>query len=78
MLLLRQWHWRVEIKSIYDEPEKFEGKEVKVSGWVKSARGGKSFGFLDLNDGTCFKGVQVVFDADKINNFEVVSKLNTG
>ena len=69
---------RIEIKSIYDAPEKFEGKEVKVSGWVKSARGGKSFGFLDLNDGTCFKGVQVVFDADKINNFEVVSKLNTG
>ena len=69
---------RIEIKSIYDAPEKFEGKAVKVSGWVKSARGGKSFGFLDLNDGTCFKGVQVVFDADKIDNFDVVSKLNTG
>lgn len=69
---------RIEIKSIYDAPEKFEGKSVKVSGWVKSARGGKSFGFLDLNDGTCFKGVQVVFDADKIDNFDVVSKLNTG
>ncbi len=69
---------RIEIKSIHDAPEKFEGKQVKVSGWVKSARGGKSFGFLDLNDGTCFKGVQVVFDADKIDNFEVVSKLNTG
>ena len=69
---------RIEIKSIYDAPEKFEGKSVKVSGWVKSARGGKSFGFLDLNDGTCFKGVQVVFDVDKIDNFDVVSKLNTG
>ena len=69
---------RIEIKSIYDAPEKFSGKAVKVSGWVKSARGGKSFGFLDLNDGTCFKGVQVVFDADKLSNFDLVSKLNTG
>lgn len=69
---------RIEIKSIYEAPEKFEGKSVKVSGWVRSARGGKSFGFLDLNDGTSFKGVQVVFDADKIENFDVVSKLNTG
>lgn len=69
---------RIEIKSIYEAPEKFEGKSVKVSGWVRSARGGKSFGFLDLNDGTSFRGVQVVFDADKIENFDVVSKLNTG
>ena len=69
---------RIEIKSIYEAPEKLEGKDVRVSGWVKSARGGKSFGFLDLNDGTSFKGVQVVFDADKIENFDIVSKLNTG
>ena len=69
---------RIEIKSIYEDAQKFEGQEVRVSGWVKSARGGKSFGFLDLSDGTCFKGVQVVFDADKIENFDVVSKLNTG
>ena len=69
---------RTEIKSIYDAPKKFADQQVKVSGWVRSARGGKSFGFLDLNDGTSFKGVQVVFDADKIANFDVVSKLNTG
>lgn len=69
---------RIEIKTIYDDPSKFEGKDVKVAGWVRSARGGKSFGFLDLNDGTSFKGVQVVFDADKLDNFDDVSKLNTG
>lgn len=69
---------RTEIKNIYDDPSKFDGKTIKVAGWVRSARGGKSFGFLDLNDGTSFKGVQVVFDADKIDNFDDVSKLNTG
>ncbi|MBR7172668.1 MAG: asparagine--tRNA ligase [Clostridia bacterium] len=69
---------KLDIKKIYDNPAEFENKLVKVAGWVKSARGGKSFGFLDLNDGSCFKGVQVVFDADKISNFDDVSKLNTG
>ena len=69
---------KLDIKKIYENPAEFEGKIVKLAGWVKSARGGKSFGFIDLNDGSCFKGVQVVFDADKISNFEAVSKLNTG
>lgn len=69
---------KIEIKKIYEKPEMFDKKSVKVSGWIKSARGGKSFGFLDLNDGSAFKGVQVVFDADKISNFDEVSKLNTG
>ena len=69
---------KLDVKKIYEKPEMFDKKEVFVSGWIKSARGGKSFGFLDLNDGSCFKGVQVVFDADKISNFDEVSKLNTG
>ncbi len=69
---------RIEIKKIYESPEKFEGALVKVAGWVRSARGGKSFGFLDLNDGSSFKGIQVVFDADKLSNFDEISKLNTG
>ena len=69
---------KIEIKRIYEDPAKFAGKQVKVSGWVKSARGGKSFGFLDLNDGSSFKGIQIVFDADKLSNFDEVSNLNTG
>lgn len=69
---------KLDIKKIYENPSEFEGKNVKVAGWVRSARGGKAFGFLDLNDGSCFKGVQIVFDADKISNFDEVSKLNTG
>ena len=69
---------KLDIKKIYENPNAYENKLVKVAGWVRSARGGKTFGFLDLNDGSCFKGVQVVFDADKIENFDEVSKLNTG
>ena len=69
---------KLDIKKIYADAKNYENKEVTVAGWVKSARGGKAFGFIDLNDGSCFKGVQVVFDADKISNFDEVSKLNTG
>ena len=69
---------KLDIKKIYENKENYENKQVTVAGWVKSARGGKAFGFIDLNDGSSFKGVQVVFDADKISNFDEVSKLNTG
>jgi len=69
---------KIDIKKFYENSKMYENKKVKVAGWVKSARGGKSFGFIDLNDGSSFKGIQVVFDAEKLNNFEDVSKLNTG
>ena len=69
---------KIDIKNFYENVNEYADKEVKIAGWIKSARGGKSFGFLDVNDGSSFKGVQVVFDADKISNFDVVSKLNTG
>lgn len=69
---------KIDIKQIYMTPDEFAGKQVSVSGWVKSARGGKSFGFIDLNDGSSFKGIQIVFDADKLDNFDEISKLNTG
>ncbi len=69
---------KLDIKKIYDNPADYANKTVKIAGWVKSARGGKAFGFLDVNDGSCFKGVQAVFDADKLSNFDEISKLNTG
>lgn len=69
---------KIDIKCFYENADDFDKKVVTVAGWVKSARGGKSFGFLDLNDGTSFKGVQIVFDAEKLSNFDAVAKLNTG
>ena len=69
---------KIDIKEIKTSLKDFNGKEVKISGWVKSARDMKNFGFIDLNDGTCFKGAQVVFNADKIDNYDKVAKLNTG
>ena len=61
------------VKSLYRETEKFLDQEVHLSGWVRKIRDQKNFGFIELNDGTFFKGVQIVFDT-KLENFEEVAK----
>ena len=50
------------IKDLYRESEKFFEKEVQVSGWIKTVRDSKTFGFIELNDGSFFKNLQIVFD----------------
>ncbi len=52
--------------------------EITVCGWVRSIRDSKSFGFIDLNDGSCLKCAQIVFERDIIDNYEVISHLNVG
>lgn len=61
------------VKELYRNTELYIGKEIKVGGWVRTLRNSKSFGFIELNDGTFFKNVQVVFD-DKLNNFDEIGK----
>ncbi len=63
------------VKSLFRETEKHLDQEVQLSGWVRKIRDQKSFGFIELNDGTFFKGIQVVFDA-KLSNFEEIAKLS--
>lgn len=63
------------VKSLFRETEKYFDKEVHLSGWVRKIRDQKNFGFIELNDGTFFKGVQVVFDTN-LPNFEAVAKLS--
>ena len=64
---------KVLVKSLYRKTEDFIGKEVILSGWLKKIRAQKNFGFIELNDGSFFKGVQVVFDTN-LPNFEEISK----
>ena len=54
---------RHEIKDIYQHMEDFGGKTVTLGGWVRNLRDSKAFGFIDLNDGSCFKSVQAVIVA---------------
>ena len=67
----------IEIKDLYENKENFIDKEIEVGGWVRSIRDSKTFGFIVLNDGTCFKPLQVVY-SDKLDNFSEVSKTNIG
>ena len=68
----------VDIRDLYRDREKYIGKEITVGGWLRNNRDSKTFGFAVINDGTYFETLQVVYDADKIDNFGVVSKLNVG
>jgi asparaginyl-tRNA synthetase len=61
------------VKDIWRQYESFIGKTVTVSGWIRTLRSSKNFGFIELNDGTFFKNLQIVFD-DKQGNFEEICK----
>ena len=50
------------ISNIYASAESFGGKTVTLGGWVRNLRDSKAFGFIDLNDGSYFRSVQVVFE----------------
>ena len=65
----------VEIKSLFRESEKYADSEIVVNGWVRTNRGSNKFGFIELNDGSFFKSVQIVYEAEFLDNFEEVSKI---
>ena len=71
---------RTEIKKLYDNAEAFVDGEITVAGWIRSNRDSKALGFIELNDGSCFKGVQVVFEREKLGDekYQDAAKLNTG
>lgn len=69
---------RVEIINLYKNVGLYSNKNVTVCGWVKTIRNSKVLGFIDLNDGSCFNGVQVVFLEENLENFKDILKLNVG
>ena len=69
---------RTEIAKLYASPESYTASPVTVCGWIRTNRDSKTLGFMDVNDGSCFKGVQVVFEANKVADFQAVAKLNVG
>lgn len=64
----------VEVKSLYRESLLHADSEITVSGWVRTNRGSNKFGFIELNDGSFFKSVQVVYEAEFLDNFEEIAK----
>ena len=62
------------IRSLYRHTDDFLSKEITISGWIRTLRASNAFGFIEVNDGSFFKNIQVVFD-DKLDNFKEISKL---
>lgn len=62
------------IKSFYRNSKEYLSKEVKISGWVRTLRSSNAFGFIEVNDGSFFKNIQIVFE-NNLENFKEISKL---
>ena len=69
---------RTLVKDIYRSLEKYDGAEVVVAGWARTIRDSKAFGFIELNDGSFFKNVQIVFERANIADYDFVAKQNVG
>ena len=67
---------RTTIASLYaDEPT---DTSITVAGWVRSVRDMKNFGFVTLNDGSCFKDLQVVMNHDGLANYDEIAAVGVG
>ena len=66
------------VKDIFRTQETYKDKTIEISGWVRTLRASNAFGFIEVNDGTYFKNVQVVFESEKIVNYKEISSLNVG
>lgn len=69
---------RTTIARIFADAETYGGQTVTVCGWARTIRDLKTFGFIELNDGSCFKNLQVVFADGEVENFKDVAKCNVG
>ncbi len=65
----------VLVKELFRNTDLYDEKDVQISGWVRTIRDSKNFGFIEINDGSFFKNIQVVFD-NNLSNFEDIKKLS--
>ena len=65
---------KTTIREIFKETEKYLNQEIEVEGWVRTLRASKNFGFIELNDGTFFTNLQIVFSSE-MENFKEIEKL---
>lgn len=66
---------KVYLKDLYEKMNDYKDQEVTLEGWVKTARDSKTFGFIELNDGTYFKNIQIVYE-DTLPNFTEITKVS--
>ena len=66
------------VKQLFDKPPVEEISGVRVSGWVRTVRDSKAFAFIALNDGTCFKPLQIGVEEANVSNYKEIARLNVG
>ena len=69
---------RISLKELQVKYPEYDGKEVTVAGWARTIRDSKAFGFIELNDGGCFKNTQIVFERENLANYDEIAKQNVG
>ncbi len=69
---------RIELKTIASDYTAWDGKLVTVAGWARTIRDSKAFGFIELNDGSCFKSTQIVFERANLANYDDIARQNVG
>ena len=69
---------RTEIARIFADMDQYGGQDVTVCGWARTIRDMKNFGFIELNDGSCFKSIQIVFEEATLENYKEIAKQNVG
>ena len=69
---------RLRIAALFADKEQYGGASVTVCGWAKTIRDMKTFGFIELNDGSCFRNLQVVMDANSLSNYKEIAAQNVG
>ena len=67
-----------KIAAIFADSETLSGQTVTVGGWVRTIRDLKGFGFIELNDGSCFKNLQVVMESAALDNYKEIAAQNVG
>ena len=69
---------RVKIATVYADQAQLGGREITVCGWARTIRDMKTFGFIELNDGSCFRNLQVVMSSEELHNYKEIAAQNVG
>ena len=69
---------RITLKQLYQSPETYSDAEITLAGWVRTIRASNAVGFIELNDGSYFKNLQIVFENDILSNYKEIAKQNVG
>ena len=67
-----------KIATIFADSEALSGQTVTVGGWVRTIRDLKGFGFIELNDGSCFRNLQIVMEAGALDHYKDIAAQNVG